>query len=843
MMERQHSAQHNNGQAGVARQPAALFCIYEQTEVQYYRELQKYLHPWVRHKRIVWLEIEAGDTQGEVQAQHLRDAQLILFMLSSDFFASDSCYEAMLTALDEAQKRVVRVLPLLARPCAWQETECSVLEPLLDEAHPLSRWPQRDDAYEQIYQKLLPLLLQLAQWSGDRELAPGVAACPAEESYEKQLPLPPLVGQVSRRQTPGTSSSPRGQDSRAFQARELTAEYVQRPQAFAQIKRALLQQPSSEQATAITTALRGAGGFGKTTLALSLCHDPDVIASFPDGIFWLELGEQPPRTLEILNRLLPVLGDTQPEAILLDEARARWQAALASKTCLLVIDDVWQQEHLLPLLEGGPRCRRLITTRNDQVLPANAQRIVVDSMSSREATQLLTQGLSIDLGQSRVQVAVAEVVVHLGYWPLLLSIAHGLLATQLRYGRPVEQALEVVKQTYQDRRGVSMGAGETRGFQETMQVSLQASFRQLEAMVPVHYRPVERYEELAIFPEDTDIPIADLRHFWQATGGLESWEVDDLCMQLHGLSLLVNCDLATGTIRLHDVTRKVLLQRTSSRLPALHARFLDAMRQGLYLQHWAEMATENGYLWTFLLSHFCQAQRWEELHITLTDVRFLAEKARVSGVTKLEADLLLVCREGAGQEQLATWQMLQRRIGQCSHLLRQVQTCSELGGILLAQLGWEPALAVQWSQASSLFAPPLLTALHPLPQVASTALIRTLRGHSDWVNGCGYSPDGSRIVSASNDGTLKVWDAASGEERLTLRGHSSVVIGCGYSADGSRIVSASEDNTLKVWDAASGRCLLTFPVDGKLSCCAFHPDGEHLVAGGAQGVYFLRLVG
>ena len=62
--------------------------------------------------------------------------------------------------------------------------------------------------------------------------------------------------------------------------------------------------------------------------------------------------------------------------------------------------------------------------------------------------------------------------------------------------------------------------------------------------------------------------------------------------------------------------------------------------------------------------------------------------------------------------------------------------------------------------------------------------------------------------------------------------------GCAVSPDGAFIVSASWDKTLKVWDARTGTCLITFPVEGALQACTFHPDGKHLVAAGASGVYF-----
>ena len=55
-------------------------------------------------------------------------------------------------------------------------------------------------------------------------------------------------------------------------------------------------------------------------------------------------------------------------------------------------------------------------------------------------------------------------------------------------------------------------------------------------------------------------------------------------------------------------------------------------------------------------------------------------------------------------------------------------------------------------------------------------------------------------------------------------------------------MSASVDQTLKVWDALTGACLSTLYVDGVLCGCAFHPNGEHIVAAGGGGVYFLRWV-
>jgi len=86
----------------------------------------------------------------------------------------------------------------------------------------------------------------------------------------------------------GPCSAPRA----PFMAPDLPGTFVQRPAEFERLKGYLLG-PERKEPVAITTALSGAGGFGKTTLAAALCQDDDVMQNFDDGILWVTLGQEP----------------------------------------------------------------------------------------------------------------------------------------------------------------------------------------------------------------------------------------------------------------------------------------------------------------------------------------------------------------------------------------------------------------------------------------------------------------------------------------------------------------------------------------------------------------------
>ncbi len=157
--------------------------------------------------------------------------------------------------------------------------------------------------------------------------------------------------------------------------------------------------------------------------------------------------------------------------------------------------------------------------------------------------------------------------------------------------------------------------------------------------------------------------------------------------------------------------------------------------------------------------------------------------------------------------------------------------------------------------------------------------LHTLNGHTGWVMGVAFSPDGKRLASTSLDGTVRIWsltpgqeklavaapmtgygtrvayspngqefatnggdgtatiwNAATGEPRLTLHGHTLEVLNVAYNSDGTRLATGSLDATANVWDTTTGQKLLTLSGhENGVRDMAFSPNGERIVTGGLDG--------
>jgi len=593
--------------------------------------------------------------------------------------------------------------------------------------------------------------------------------------------------------------------------------FVPRAAEFDQLL-AYLLDPRRNDAVAITAALRGAGGYGKTTLAKALCQDPRVIEAFPDGILWVELGQDPGDLTGKVLDLVEALSDQRPSFTSAELAKTRLNDLLSQRNSLLVIDDLWNRAHLETFMQGRPRCSFLITTRNLDTLPASVRQVKVDAMKQDEAGELLSSGLP--LGYEKEMRDLAK---RLGNWPLLLKLANGQLLERVNYShQSLDEAVAWVNWAL-DKRGLT--AFDARDPKQRDQAVVKTVGASLE-LLSTNERA--RYNELAVFPEGTNVPLATLEKHWRIAG-LDEFDTEELCGRLNRLSLVSDFNAHSRYIRLHDVMRKYLIDQNQVGLLALNRQLLDAHRPP---GQWADLSEDEPYLWDRLAWHLAEAGLYSELIATAKDLCYLARKTWVSDALMAQQDL----RQAERYIEDSTLRLLRDNFGNCGHLLNYCNRTNggrlaDLMATLECRLEHVEGLTPLAQQLQKRISSPYITQRHSLPDRSHPALIRTLAGHTRSVSRCAISADGSIVVSASDDRTLKVWSAQTGEVRLTLRGHTSVVFDCAISLDGSLIVSASWDRTLKVWDACSGEELLILQghTSGVIGC-AISPDSSFIVS-------------
>ena len=119
---------------------------------------------------------------------------------------------------------------------------------------------------------------------------------------------------------------------------------------------------------------------------------------------------------------------------------------------------------------------------------------------------------------------------------------------------------------------------------------------------------------------------------------------------------------------------------------------------------------------------------------------------------------------------------------------------------------------------------------------ADFTLIRTYRGHRDFVGALAFSGDGGQLASASFDKTIKVWSTAESGNSRTLRGHKGRVTSVAFSPDGQSLASASEDGTVRLWEWRRGRVVRTLAGhSGGVRAAVFSPDGKSVATAGEDG--------
>jgi WD40 repeat protein/predicted Ser/Thr protein kinase len=120
-------------------------------------------------------------------------------------------------------------------------------------------------------------------------------------------------------------------------------------------------------------------------------------------------------------------------------------------------------------------------------------------------------------------------------------------------------------------------------------------------------------------------------------------------------------------------------------------------------------------------------------------------------------------------------------------------------------------------------------------EIENISRIKTITGHSSFINSLAFSPDNKTLVSGGADKLIKVWDLATGKVIRSLKGHAGFINFLTISPDGQLLVSASADKMIKVWNLDTGKLIRTLKGHvGFVNFLAISPDGQILASASAD---------
>ena len=296
-------------------------------------------------------KITAGrEWAGEID-KHINTAGVILLLVSPDFMASGYCNDVELErAMERHEAGEALVVPIILRPTLWTGAPFEKLQMLPTDARAVTLWPNRDEA-----------LLVVAQGihKAVRELAGQTAMREPKRTSEANIPRPPFIGFVARRDEQG---------------RDIVA---------------LLEQQLAPDKSGLI-AIWGVGGTGKTTLAAEVARA--LRGDFPQRLAWVSaLGRTDFGLPTLLDDIATQLGRADLRRLAPDPKAEQVSALLADLPSLVVLDNFetiepGEQARCVNFLATGTGCSALITTR-ERVNHADVRNARLAAMAMDDARE------------------------------------------------------------------------------------------------------------------------------------------------------------------------------------------------------------------------------------------------------------------------------------------------------------------------------------------------------------------------------------------------------------------------------------------------------------------------
>jgi len=329
---------------------AEVFFSFAHEDEELREEFEKHLSN-LRRQGVIsnWYDrdISTGNGWDEDIAHHLNSAQVILLLVSPDFMNSDYVNDVeMKRAMERHEAGEARVIPVILRPVDWAGAPFSNLQALPTDAKAVTLWNNQDEAFLTVAKAIRTALKELK-------------IQPAPDSTLAQIPRPPTVGFVARRDREGRDIIERLKDELAPQRNQLVV-------------------------------LSGAGGVGKTTLAEEALRA--LSATFQHRVVLTStLGRDDYSFSTLLDEIITQLGHAELRALPPDKKAEQVYALVMSAATLIILDNFEtieseEKSRCLDFLRRRVSCPALITSR-ERI--DGAHNIEIPAMSPDEAKEFL----------------------------------------------------------------------------------------------------------------------------------------------------------------------------------------------------------------------------------------------------------------------------------------------------------------------------------------------------------------------------------------------------------------------------------------------------------------------
>jgi len=389
---------------------------------------------------------------------------------------------------------------------------------------------------------------------------------------------------------------------------------VNRVSLHEEIKKSIMipHRKAGSQSLSNAILLAGMGGVGKTYTARILWEDSEIQQRFPDGVLWASIGQQPNLTL-ILNEWVAALGG---KMLVLSPSLDQYKEALIhllkDRSCLLIVDDVWEKKHLESFLSGGEKCCIVATSRNRNIAEElNISSVKVPPMNKREGVELLENWAGKNLEESQEDVK-EKIIKALGYLPKAIQLS----GAQIKHTSAKDWI-----DSFSSIRDLDLewnSADPDKSLAAAFKVSLEA----LEA------QKRELFTVLGIFPEGEDIPDEPIFLIWQAlVKRITPLQVQNLLKELIDKALIEQTQLEPLQVKLHDLLHDLVLEVLGGKASDYHKALLDAYSETRVGEGW-HTAPDDGYLYDHLVFHLDKGGEEDDIKILFNNDAWVQARLR-----------------------------------------------------------------------------------------------------------------------------------------------------------------------------------------------------------------------